>query len=187
MTPPENPRQPEDSASKEVRDLGERPAPWMMPSLPSAPPRPNPRLRRTRPSPWTWTTRSFEDAVQQAAAEGPGRVDAGVPEEQDSPLLDADLDRIEGHAAREGAMRGREDMFAATDADVRARQEAAATRELAESADDESVMGGVPSGPSPEPSSGFSVQVRLRGSRHDGGRGSGGAGPRRSPVRLRPR
>jgi hypothetical protein len=145
VTPPENPRQPEDSASKEVRDLGGGAAGSLDDAFAA--------FGATAPKPKTKTDEaksldvddslSFEDAVQQAAAEGLGRVDAGVSEEQDSPLLDADLDRIEGHAAREGAMRGREDMFAATDADVRARQEAAATRELAESAYDESVMGGV--------------------------------------------
>jgi len=85
---------------------------------------------------------SFEDAVAQAGVEGLRRADAAADEE--SPLLGADLDRVEAQSAQAtGRLVGREDMLAASTADVRARYERSMVDEMAQTAYDESVMGGV--------------------------------------------
>jgi len=85
---------------------------------------------------------SFEDAVAQIGVEGVSRADAVADEE--SPLLGADLDRVEAQSAQAtGRLAGREDMLAASSADVRARYERAMVDDMAQSAYDESVMGGV--------------------------------------------
>ncbi len=143
MAPPEKPGKREGDVPEEVRDLGTGAASSLDDAFAAFGAAPTEPRKEEAKSLDTDDSLSFEDAVRQAAAEGLSRVDAGVSEVQDSPLLDADLDRIEHQGAGAGALRDREDMLAATDAEVRARHQQALTKELAESAYDESVMGGV--------------------------------------------
>lgn len=143
MAPPEKPGKREGDVPEEVRDLGAGAASSLDDAFAAFGAAPTQPKKEEAKSLDTDDSLSFEDAVRQAAAEGLSRVDAGVSEVQDSPLLDADLDRIEHQSAGAGALRDREDMLAATDAEVRARHQQALTKELAESAYDESVMGGV--------------------------------------------
>jgi hypothetical protein len=83
---------------------------------------------------------SLEEAVRRAEAEGLSRRDAGVAEGHPE-LTDVDLDRVA--TAEEAGVSGREDMLAATDEQVRARVGDRMVEEMATSAYDESVMGGV--------------------------------------------
>ncbi len=90
---------------------------------------------------------SLDDAIRQTTAEGLSRADSGLGEEADTPLLGVDLDRVsaeaQGQAAEGRDLTGREDMLAASDTEVRERLRAEMVSGMADSAYDESVMGGV--------------------------------------------
>lgn len=88
---------------------------------------------------------SLDEAIARATAEGLSRRDADVGGGNDPLLMDVDLDRVQAAADARDArdLAGREDMLAATNAEVYARVQARMRDEQADSAYDESVMGGV--------------------------------------------
>lgn len=86
---------------------------------------------------------SADEAFRQVTVEGMGRRDSGLSDEADVGLMDVDLDRLgdTGGAAR--ARTDAEDMFAASDAEVRQRLQERMVAEVAEATYDESVLGGL--------------------------------------------
>ncbi len=89
---------------------------------------------------------SLDDAITQTEAIGLSRRDANLSADADDTLMDVDLDRVEASAEQRAEGRelsDREDSLAATDEEVRARHKDAMVAEMASSAYDESVMGGV--------------------------------------------
>jgi hypothetical protein len=142
MTPPEKPGKPEGEGKDEVRDLGGDSAGSLEDAF-AAFDQSAAQDDSDAKSLDVDDSVSFDEAIQQAAAEGLSRSDAGLNDDADSPLLDADLDSLEAHSETDTARRAREDMFAATNEEVQARHRAAMDSELAQSAYDESVMGGV--------------------------------------------
>jgi hypothetical protein len=86
---------------------------------------------------------SLDEAIRRTEAEGLSRHDTGLTEGHPE-MTDVDLDRAAtAEDSASAAVAGREDMLSATDEEVRARVADRMVEEMATSAYDESVMGGV--------------------------------------------